>query len=576
MSSRNSTMDGVSRLCMTHAGELIDFMHSLEVYGNRRKLRIGTHYVYILSRCSSHVSALDFTATYSKKSQPPLKCLLCSRVSVVCTDSVCVIYHSVISQRAVFPVREATEQTWLGSQSNTSIGSMTILLKRKGNDLDVDQANKRPYPQSSFGDIERNFTRAGSEGEETLCERCKLIDFDEILSRPMRGKRIQFVHCVGAPGSDWYSGKCPLCRFFLSIEPAKTDVYGYNENQNLCLYAFCSFFSFDNIYPFDKHSSSTIAFLGLVWADSLDADVAENPKDRNFGQLQKRFRDTISQYGFICPEITLSAPQRSLGRMLASSADFNLVRQWIRDCKKHHESCCRSEPRSSRHPRTLIDCLSRRLVDGPGIHHFVALSYVWGPQPSEVSSYPRDALPDSLPKTVEDAITATLLMNFRYLWVDRYCAGEEGSNEKHEEVRNMDSIYSQAQATLIAVEGKDADAGLPGVHNTPRVPQPFVKVGKHTLVSTMREPRFQIYNSAWRKRGWTYQEGVLSKRRVIFLAHQVFFECQSTCWQESIYISPDPSTLQRTPGLSTQTGYSVVGNTNRHAWRTLCHTLAES
>ncbi|KAF1831034.1 HET-domain-containing protein [Decorospora gaudefroyi] len=46
-----------------------------------------------------------------------------------------------------------------------------------------------------------------------------------------------------------------------------------------------------------------------------------------------------------------------------------------------------------------------------------------------------------------------------------------------------------------------------------------------TLVSTMQDPRVTIKNSVWNTRGWTYQEGVLSKRRLVFTEEQVYWEC---------------------------------------------------
>jgi hypothetical protein len=53
-------------------------------------------------------------------------------------------------------------------------------------------------------------------------------------------------------------------------------------------------------------------------------------------------------------------------------------------------------------------------------------------------SVPDDSeqLPTKLPRTIEDAITVTQKLDFRYLWVDRYCINqqpdeEQGVKEKH-------------------------------------------------------------------------------------------------------------------------------------------------
>ena len=54
------------------------------------------------------------------------------------------------------------------------------------------------------------------------------------------------------------------------------------------------------------------------------------------------------------------------------------------------------------------------------------------------------------------------------------------------------------------------------------------------LVSTLPNPRQVIKNPKWNTRGWVHQEAVFSKRRLIFTAHQVYFECNGMSCQESI------------------------------------------
>ncbi|KAH9880553.1 hypothetical protein IAQ61_000846 [Plenodomus lingam] len=58
--------------------------------------------------------------------------------------------------------------------------------------------------------------------------------------------------------------------------------------------------------------------------------------------------------------------------------------------------------------------------------------------------------------------------------------------------------------------------------------------GTLTLVSTMQEPRLAIKQSTWATRGWTYQEGVLSNRRLVFTEEQVYWECRGMVVCESV------------------------------------------
>ncbi|KAL1800053.1 hypothetical protein ACET3X_000395 [Alternaria dauci] len=64
-------------------------------------------------------------------------------------------------------------------------------------------------------------------------------------------------------------------------------------------------------------------------------------------------------------------------------------------------------------------------------------------------------LPIKLPATIEDSITATLRLGYRYLWVDKYCVHQQDSSDKHIQIQQMDIIYASAQTTLIAAVGED-------------------------------------------------------------------------------------------------------------------------
>jgi hypothetical protein len=52
----------------------------------------------------------------------------------------------------------------------------------------------------------------------------------------------------------------------------------------------------------------------------------------------------------------------------------------------------------------------------------------------------------------------------------------------------------------------------------------------------MPDPHQDIRDSTWFKRGWTYQEARLSRRRVIFTANQVYFECNAMNCQEALAV----------------------------------------
>ena len=130
-----------------------------------------------------------------------------------------------------------------------------------------------------------------------------------------------------------------------------------------------------------------------------------------------------------------------------------------------------------------------------------------------------------VPLVIQNATKVVLALNHRYLWVDQYCIQQSNEDDVYNQMKNMDMIYSNAYFTVVAAAGSGSSFGLLGVGHKARIPQPHTQIGKRMLVSTLPNPRRVIKNSRWNTRCWVYQEAVFSKRRFIFTAHQVYFEC---------------------------------------------------
>jgi hypothetical protein len=103
----------------------------------------------------------------------------------------------------------------------------------------------------------------------------------------------------------------------------------------------------------------------------------------------------------------------------------------------------------------------------------------------------------------------------------------------------MELIYANAAVTIIAAAGEGPDHGLPGVAGTLRKPGPSLKIGACHITSTLAHGKNVVPRSKWATRGWTYQEVILSKRRLIFTDHQIFWECNSMYSAEAIQIYLD-------------------------------------
>ncbi|KAI9768672.1 MAG: hypothetical protein M1839_003980 [Geoglossum umbratile] len=73
-----------------------------------------------------------------------------------------------------------------------------------------------------------------------------------------------------------------------------------------------------------------------------------------------------------------------------------------------------------------------------------------------------------IPTTVRDAIEVVKALGERYLWVDSVCIAQDSAEDKRHVIGNMHMIYSSATLTIVAADGKDAEAGLPGLHSNSR------------------------------------------------------------------------------------------------------------
>jgi Heterokaryon incompatibility protein (HET) len=155
----------------------------------------------------------------------------------------------------------------------------------------------------------------------------------------------------------------------------------------------------------------------------------------------------------------------------------------------------------------------------------------------------------------------------RYLWVDALCIVQDDEENKTRQIANMDVVYGKAFATVVAIHGASADAGLPGVRPGTRPPQRIEtlvaeagprdldydpggsdssaanldgrgRVGSFVyrlrqrhqqvtlhLVATPPPLQFAIEASRWHTRGWTFQECLLSRRCLYFSECYVYFQC---------------------------------------------------
>jgi hypothetical protein len=242
--------------------------------------------------------------------------------------------------------------------------------------------------------------------------------------------------------------------------------------------------------------------------------------------------------------------------------DPSLLRKWKACCQETHGDGCEHPLNqyclAESTPTWLIDVRNRCLIPGKPDMRYVTLSYRWGE--TERLGLEKNSLPElqksnalaqmgaSIPETIRNAIDLVQLLGEDYMWTDSLCIVQDDEVTKFTELMQMAAIYANSTLTIIAAEGENASYGLLGLEgiSKPRVLQdrwwPF---GDTEKVIQPRFPWFHMGQTPYFKRGWTFQEYLFSKRRLIFEGQMVRWECSRSAWSEDIVHSDGPESKFR-------------------------------
>jgi hypothetical protein len=215
----------------------------------------------------------------------------------------------------------------------------------------------------------------------------------------------------------------------------------------------------------------------------------------------------------------------------SAQIDWNAIKQRLHVCTQGHR-CSDHAPNTASLPGfQVIDCTTRQIVPKQGRLDFAALSYVWGPGTSTGFG---SHMPTPAPPLVEDAMSCTLAIGLRYLWIDRYCI-EQKSAERHIMIQNMDKIYAGATITIINAAGEGANCRLPGVSlESSRETLPSAAIRRYTF-ELIPNSRQEVLESKWSTRAWTYQEGYLARRRLVFTRTHIYMQCLKSVYCDHMF-----------------------------------------
>ncbi|KAI1768407.1 heterokaryon incompatibility protein-domain-containing protein [Hypoxylon sp. FL1150] len=237
------------------------------------------------------------------------------------------------------------------------------------------------------------------------------------------------------------------------------------------------------------------------------------------------------------------------GRLVAADQfDMSVVKTWIRTCSEWHGAeCIDTAPWKTSDWGVpfirLISLAEDRLVESPCPPPYAALSYVWGSAPvfktlqGNIGNLmkPGALASQAFPKSIRDAMALARALDLEFIWIDSICIVQDSNDDKAQQIRIMDGIYSRAHLTIVAAAGAHADAGIPGLKpNTRSLPQRTLRVSDDlTLVALHPDSHRSAAATPWSTRGWTYQERLLSRRCLFSLPDgAVSFQCAKAVWGE--------------------------------------------
>ncbi|KAK7975767.1 hypothetical protein PG989_014230 [Apiospora arundinis] len=367
-----------------------------------------------------------------------------------------------------------------------------------------------------------------------LCDRCRGIQWEDLADIPPASR-------IGRKASDLSSvdrgaleqSHCPVCRLIAAVVPRSLD------GQRCRLVALSSSFAFlgREVRAFERVANSDCTVLYPV----LEAKFA----DKTASQRIRRDWYEGGCLALVNNSNDKQALPETGPRRISKGVDIGLVKNWLRDCESEHSYMCLPTISGINNVQgfRVIDCHSGKTVEAPAACNYVALSYVWGkPPPPPRESQEAEVEGDTgkttveLPRVIVDAIAVTQALGQRYLWVDQLCIDQNDGPAKASQIAQMDKIYSNAHLTIVAAAGQDASHGLPGVGDRWRRPQEYVSsvAGNVDVIQVFPHTSTELHDTAWARRGWTYQEGFLSTRRLIFTDHQISFLCNEAHHAETI------------------------------------------
>ncbi|KAI3336430.1 HET-domain-containing protein [Xylariaceae sp. AK1471] len=258
---------------------------------------------------------------------------------------------------------------------------------------------------------------------------------------------------------------------------------------------------------------------------------------------------------------------------LHSDAAYSKIRSWITSCETHHPSC----PSAASHLPTRVLDLSMQDKANPNTvklritrgerGRYATLSYCWGNDrqyKTILSSLNGNTNHDvcggvavpSLPLTIQDAITVARQIGLQYLWVDSLCIIQDSVDDMNIELGKMAQIYSDSHVAIVAASASSSDEGFLA-RKVPRGLEEESVPYQFTLPIASPDGRVDVIGAEYcfwdskispeplDRRGWAFQEHILSRRVLIYGTSTLTWRCEQGPQPWNSWLRPQQKVMPR-------------------------------
>lgn len=317
------------------------------------------------------------------------------------------------------------------------------------------------------------------------------------------------------------------------------------------------------VYPYAHHSDvSTLRrsaaigchmcemILDRCHPDQQDYFIERTAKGDTVLCMQVRSRELDFQdQGITFKRLQFGLDERDRASLCAADGTDSvwhnqIARHWLSTCQRWHHRC-NSQQLSAAKPSRLLELsssegqISLRLRSVPELTKtslsYCTLSHCWGgKQPLRLTrtllrSFQNRIPSEDLPKTFADAVRVTLNLSLSYLWIDSLCICQDDQDDWLAESAKMGDIYANAICNIAALAAKDCHEGCytKGPTLASRTLY-FSTKGKQYMTSKCSDVEFHadaLRKGPLGKRGWVFQELVLSPRTLYYGAGRILWDC---------------------------------------------------